>query len=372
MTLVEQRRALQAVILKRIYRLRFEGTPPHSFIHGAYYIEDPKRVECQIICLATFFGQIAAFDFWLNGANISVYQYGSNLVFRVSKKIPERLWDDVRWFSHGETHIIGYLRSYLPSVNRNILEQRYLSGHIMNQTISLVDLHNITISVKQRLVRISWPIGISRFPRNFEYKNELSTIYIRDFIDACQSFFRSEYEDCIRRVVTSAENFFSEKKWVGRPERFREIVRRVVRRRKRPSPKSFRRILAHNLSRGRTSDEVIRDNMAFIYSVRNKIVHDGFRMSTSCSMFCYKSIGTLSYLLGWYCNNKSVSKYILYLQMQFIMQNQFFGQYADLDEIKKINTQLNELKQKPVESDEEFNHFVFSALRFSPTDKASI
>ncbi len=277
----------------------------------------------------------------------------------------------MRWFRCGEDHIIGYLRSYMPVINRKILDQRYLSGHLLNRTISILDLHQVTVAVKGLSVIIRWPFSILPFPPNLNPSSEVGVIYIRDFIDACNSFFRNDYDDCIRRLITSAENFFVAMKWVGRQETCRDIAWRVVRRRIRPNPKSFRRILAHNLPRGRVSEEVVHDNMEFIYTVRNRIVHDGFRMSTSCALFCSKSIGTLSYLLSWYCHNEKISKYVHHLHIQFMMHSRKLGDYHDLDEIKR-NRRRNATSKKPIDSAEEFNHAMFSALRFTPRDKASI
>jgi hypothetical protein len=370
--LTEQRRTLLAVILARMYRLRFGGPPPPRFVQGEYYVEDPNVVKCQIICLATFSGHITTFEFWLNGAKVTVSQYGASLIVQIRKNISERLWDDIRWFRHREDHIIRYLRSYMPVINRNILDQRYLAGHLLNRTISMLDLHSVVVIVKEKSFRIRWPVSILPFLPNSNPAPEVGVIYVRDFIDACHSFFRNDYDDCIRRIITSAENFFFAMKWVGRPETCRDIAWRVVRRRKRPNPKSFRRILAHNLPRGRISEEVVHDNMEFIYTVRNRIVHDGFRMSTSCAMFCSKSIGTLNYLLGWYCRNEKISRYVHHLHMQFRMQSGMLGEYRDLDEIKRMNQRHDATSKKPIDSDAEFNHAMFSDLRFAPRDKASI
>ena len=44
--------------------------------------------------------------------------------------------------------------------------------------------------------------------------------------------------------------------------------------------------------------KILRDNILFVYKIRNLIVHNKLRLSTDNLMFCKKAIGTLLYIYG--------------------------------------------------------------------------
>ncbi len=95
------------------------------------------------------------------------------------------------------------------------------------------------------------------------------------------SYFTSDFDDCIRRVVTSAENFCVTRGWEAKPfpktllQRLVQFLGINVDR----GPKAFRfhRVLSDNINKQQLSGEVINENMQFIYTARNRIVHSGFR-----------------------------------------------------------------------------------------------
>jgi len=286
-SLAEKRANLLAILVKRMVKLRFQNVPS-NYYNGQEYVEDTRRAKCLIVAHAMSPGLISTFGFWLYGAKISVSQRGEVLVIQISKRVSQRLWDDIRLISHGERFVIGYIGSYMPIINRNLLDQRYLGGNLTIRTFSIFELFGVSMVCQGRTVSVKWPVTFPPFPPSATLAPEMNEIYIRDYIDACSSYFRNDYDDCIRRIITSAENFFTARSWTSKRESVLCRIIRILKMRKRPNPNSFRRVLADNLQLHLVSGEVINENMAHIYSVRNKIVHDGFRMSTSSGMFCSK------------------------------------------------------------------------------------
>ena len=192
---------------------------------------------------------------------------------------------------------------------------------------------------------------------------------MRDFIDAMGSYHRGEFDDCIRRLITSAENFVRAKGWTIRttPNGF---FLKLFRLEPRTTSVKFRRALRDNLDLTRLSGQVINENIKLIYSTRNKIVHSGFRMSTSSDVFCSKAIATIKYLIYRYCGDRLVSRYVHTLNMQFEMQRSAFGSEYNLDVIKRRDWSL--VTGPTISTPEDMERFMFESLRYNDRDKQSI
>ena len=168
------------------------------------------------------------------------------------------------------------------------------------------------------------------------------------------SYLRNDFDDCIRRLITSAENFFSLRKWTSRS-----------------GSNSFRRILEDNVDLKSLPGQVVSGNLRFVYKIRNRIVHQGFRMNTNSGVFCDKAIASLRYLIQRYSGDQTVSTYAYSLGMQLLMLQNVLGNHQDLDCIeKRQSTPITDAHVIKTPSD--LDHFMFSTLRFTPADKASI
>ena len=154
--------------------------------------------------------------------------------------------------------------------------------------------------------------------------------------------------------MTSAEIFFAHQKWKARA-----------------GPNTFRRILEDNVGGRSLASKVIIENLEFVYRVRNRIVHQGFRMSTSSALFCDKAIGTLRYLIQSYSGNHSVANYAYSHGMQLGLLQQILAINHDLDQIERSRATPTDPK-KIIKDFDAFEEFMFEALRFTPQDKASI
>lgn len=53
-----------------------------------------------------------------------------------------------------------------------------------------------------------WPLPIPGFPEVNKFKERLDVIFVRDLIDAMTEYFYFNLDECVRKVITSLENYF--------------------------------------------------------------------------------------------------------------------------------------------------------------------
>jgi hypothetical protein len=211
--LVEARKRLFDIVLRRLRQLYYSQKPPNSFYIGQSYVEDKETVACMIGANFIFPGVVPPFEFWKNGARIIGTQHQNVLVIRVYRRISRKLWDDLKYLKHGEGFIVGYLNSYMPRINRALIDNRYGQGHLLSRTFAIFEATKICVIVRSELVWINWPVAFAPFPPSTAIAPRANTLFVRDFIDAMGSYFRSEFDDCIRRLITSTENFIEAECW---------------------------------------------------------------------------------------------------------------------------------------------------------------
>jgi hypothetical protein len=374
------RKYVFALLLKRLGELHVQGPSPESFYVGQPYVEDKAGVDCVITANFNFPGHISPFDFWLYKAHIYGLQSGNILHIQIHRKISQRLWDDIRLCIPFNKHlfIVGYLNACMPSINRILLDNRYYHGHLLSRTFSVFEVLNLNLTVAHRRMRLAWPVGAAYYPPSQQIAKDVSALYVHDYIDSIDSYFRSDYDDCIRRVVTSAENLFEALNWKVKPAPL-NLLQRIVRRlmtvfgvKVEDTPNTFRRLLLDNIDKRRISADVLSENMLFIYTVRNRIVHSGFRMSTSSRVFCEKAITTLKHLITGHCGDRVIVRYVDTLNMQFGSQRNPLEDHFNLDVIENWVKNRTFDDPKSIESGQELNRFLFEALRFTERDKHAI
>jgi hypothetical protein len=176
--LLAARKQIFSVLLKRIAHLHIIRPPPESFYIGQPYVEDKRKVNCIIAANFIFPGYIAPFDFWLHGAHVVGSQYGNILHIQVYRKISQQLWDDVRLMIpfNKESFIIGYLASYMPTINRHLLDNRYYQGHLLSRTFAIFEAVNVSLTVNHRRMRLNWPISIAPFPPSANLAQNVSQL----------------------------------------------------------------------------------------------------------------------------------------------------------------------------------------------------
>jgi hypothetical protein len=370
--LVKVRKRIFRLLLFRMRRLRLRRPIPNAFYIGQPYVEDKRKVNCIITANFVFPGYIEDFDFWLHGAHVFGTQIGNAIQIQAHGRISQQLWEDIKYLGEGEQFIIGYLAPYMPIINRKILDTRYYQGHILARTFSLFEALDVSLIVNPELVYLRWPSSVLPFPPSAALAKNVNALYVHDYIDAINSYFRADYDDCIRRVITSAENLFEARQWKRTHQSsLVEKLLRIVGISFTKTPNTFRRTLASRLHRDRISGQVINDNLQYVYTVRNRIVHAGFRLSTSSEQFCAKAIVTLKHLISGYCADKVIARYADTLNMQFEMQRSMLVVLNNLDIIEKKMAPV--VHTVPVHSSPQaLNKALFEALRFTEVDKHSI
>jgi hypothetical protein len=368
-SLSKARKLVFAILLKRIRQLHFSQRPPKSFYVGQQYVEDKQTAECMIGASFIFPGEVPQFDFMIHEARIVGDQHQNTLVIRIYRRIPRRLWEDLKYIGEGESFIVGYLASYMPRINRALMDNRYNQGHLLSRTFAIFEATEIVVIVGPEMLLMNWPIAFSPFPPSAAIASTINALFVRDFIDAMGSYFRGEFDDCIRRLITSAENFVRARGW-----RAKTIPngcwRKLFRLKPRTTSVSFRHALRENLDLTQLSGQVINENLQLIYSTRNKIVHSGFRMSSSSEVFCSKAIGTLKYLIYRYCGDPLVSRYVYTLHMQFDLQCSVFGSKYNLDVMKRRDLSL--AGGGVINTHADLERVMFESLRYNDRDKQSI
>lgn len=207
LALLAARKRIFVALLNRIAQVRINSPPPERFFIGEPYVTDKRKIACIISANFVFPGYVAPFDFWLYGAHVMALQHGNILHIQVHRQTSRQLWDDIRLkipFT-SEKFIIGYLASYMPTINRYLIDNRYDKGHLLSRTFAIFEAVRVSINVSGRLIQLNWPIGFAPFPPSTSIAPSVTAPYVYDLIDSIDSYFASDFDDCLRRVVTSAE-----------------------------------------------------------------------------------------------------------------------------------------------------------------------
>jgi hypothetical protein len=373
-SLAIERKKIFLLLKRRLRHLHLNRPLPASFGVGSDYIADESRIDCTIRAHFVCPGFVKPFEFWFHGGKVIGVQSGNILQIVVQRKIPLLLWDHLRLMGIGQAFIIGYITTLMPRVNRQLIDNRYEEGHLLSRTFAIFEAMGLEVIVENKALRLDWPRGVASFPPSRQLSDEVTVLYVRDYIDAMHAFFRNEYDDCIRRVITATENFIETKKWKIKRDSsfglFRWFPNFPF-----PRPKkgdSFRRKLSDNLDKTKISGQVINENLQFVYTIRNKIVHGGFRISTNSRMFCDKAISTLYYLIFRYSGDRKISRYVRTLNLQFLMHKNFLGELYDLDEIEARTKKVRQTNKPVIDNHEAMENAMFGALRFTENDKHNV
>ena len=113
--------------------------------------------------------------------------------------------------------------------------------------------------------------------------------------------------------------------------------------------------------------EILRENILFIYKIRNLIVHDKLRLKLDNLMFCKKAIGTLLYIYqSKFTYNDGQKDYVFAFDMQFKMiADMIIG--LNLDNFEKAEN--SKRKPQTISNDDELNKSMFSSLKITKEQK---
>lgn len=336
---------------------------PDSYYIGQEFVEDPDTVTTTIQVLFYSPALIQPFDFFAKKTKVSVGQKDGWLVCSFPQEISKKLIADVEARKQRATQfIVGYVTRYLPRINYELLRLRYTSGHLLVRTYSTLDAYGIRIipAGATMPVPVEWPPTVRAFPPASALAASNDAVHIHDFIDATNAYFTGAYDDSIRKAITSVENAFRaydltapQRRWwqailarlTGNRGSFRSIVNRRVR--------------ADDL--GRT---VIADNLIYLYGLRNKIVHEHFRLRPENGWICKKAIGTVQYLHQWLARDADTRSYVMRLAQQFLLLDTV-ASGQDLDRIaRRVRTEARS-PLPTITTPRDVDKFMFEGLRIT-------
>lgn len=327
---------------------------PNSYYIGQEFVEDTENISA--IISWHFYSPALIKDFSIPSFSIVAAQEGGAIFIQMQKIISKKLFESIlSGKSTIDKFIIGYINRVMPIINQEINNQKYLTGHLLNRNFCTLDIRNLHVIRTEdgKNAPVLWPPSITSFPPSEELAPSADTIYIRDLIDSTTSYYTFSLDDCIRRIITSLENFYHHFNLKGT---FRKKLKLCL------DKKYF-------LPQWGKYLDMLYENMIYIYSLRNCIVHDNFRIHYNHRWICKKGIGTLFYI---YQNNtieKNTWYYIYSLMQQFLMLDAVCNG-LNLDHV-------SEMKQKPAQQSfiiepSDLDEFVFSGLTITSTEKETI
>jgi len=121
---------------------------------------------------------------------------------------------------------------------------------------------------------------------------------------------------------------------------------------------------------------VIKNNLLFLYNLRNKIVHKGFTIKPEHGWICKKGIGTLSYVFQHPFIDNYSKEYLFLLTHQFLLITNEISGFDLIDILKWFEhfNQLPEFKKEKfvIKSKKDLDEFVFSNLEITKEEKQKI
>ena len=292
-------------------------------IHWHEFAKDKIKVPVQIWIFFISPGVIQKAEIVELGKRIDLEQEGAILRISFPEDISQKLRDSLlRGDQSSARWLLGYVSDVLPYVNQEILNQRHRLGHFLIRTFTVFDIRELRMVDTQsnRGVIVAGPGGITEFPPMSSFgKDYGGLIYVRDLVDAVHSYFNNDFEDCIRRVVTSLEDFFRDHGIPVKNEKDATFKERINRHLNSTCPMSGQSVAA----------ELIKT-----YSARNKIVHEGKRYPVpECKEIAKNAVHYLLDAYKFFGTDDEFKKYMLHLEMQFVAHLEFTGQGVTMKNI---------------------------------------
>lgn len=335
------------------------------------YYTDANKVRVVIRYSFTIPSRVQNFNF--DTKYFKVKQQGSNVTVLFNRMISSKLLFDLqKHFSdfrrNRETdkdliqrnpsqYIVGFVKDTLPYINDRISNLRYREGHLILRNISIFDVHDLFVfDDKKSPCAVLWPLTL---PNLENIPEEINVVFVRDLIDAMSEYFYFNLDECIRKVITSLENYF--------------IYYKLEPGQKPPDSKFLRKIRDHISEKVYPFKErdlsIVRDNISFVYNVRGDIVHNKLRLNKNETVFCKKAIGTLLYIYqSKYTNEDGKARHIFSIDMHFKMLTDLIAPNLDLFEKAEKNQNNIEI----INNDDEFNQSIFSSLQIKDEEKQKI
>jgi hypothetical protein len=327
---------------------------PDKYIIGQDFFNDTELIDIKIICHLKTSVVINPFGFKSTDCLVGAEQVGIHLVVSIKRKISKKLFEALGR-DNNISFIIGYIDDVLPKINKQLENQKYLSGHALSKSYTTLDIESPIVLEGKRKNRINlnWQINIGPFPPAKSLAPGSDYIFIRDYLDTTTHYFTYNLDECIRKTITSLENYFHRNSLKGT---FKERLKKCL------TPSSY----PHNW---RPYLNILEDNINLIYLLRNNIVHDKLRLDFSDRWLCKKGIGTLSYIYQSQLNSEQTIKYVFAIAQQFLLLDNVLRGYK-LDYLREADKDNGEA---PIIKDlRELDALMFNGLKISKEEEQII
>ena len=204
----------------------------------------------------------------------------------------------------------------------------------------------------QSKIEVSLLRSIPSFPPSTRLAKDYNHIFIRDFIDAITCYLNYNFDESVRKVITSLENFFHETH--NSEKTFKAKLKKCIVADNYPS--NWNKYLV-----------IFVNNILIMYGIRNNIVHNKLRLNGSHTLICMKGMYTLFYIYQCALNDKQTTDFIRSLNMQFnLIQSVSKGR--DLDDFAIM-------QDKPkisIDSMEDLDRVIFTGMEIDKKELSLI
>ena len=335
------------------------GDLPDEYTVGEEFVKDKERIDVEIVCTFSTSAVLSNLRFISDNYSVETEQIGHDFIIKIKRQISKKLFHALM-STTAEIFLMGYIDEVLPEINRSISEQIYLNGHLLNKTYSILDIKKlIVINLNdKKFMELGCPIVVQAFPPSASLAKSSDSIFIRDYIDSMYCYFTYNLDDCIRKMITSLENFF-----------------RVTGITTKEKDESFNTRLDRCLNKVLYASNyapylyILKKNIKFIYKCRKGIVHDRFRMDFKNRWLCKKGIGTLSYIYKSSLLDIDTIKYIISLSQQFLLLNTLICGIPLDEYVEGIN---NPDEGTLITSGDDLDKFMFSGLEIGADEQERV
>ena len=351
---------------------------------GQEYAEDFDKIDVVIKFSIRTPVEFNNFEIDLHGG-IHVRQSRCEICISLDKTISKKLFDhisllsqkdvkslsneELQKYAHATPFVIGYIRKVLPLINKEIIKRKYQEGLILARTASITDVSDIFILDITKPINdgvfVIWPNPLPGFPSSVEISSYADAIYIRDLIESMTAFFDFNFDDCIRKVITSLENclliyyklscktkkhFF---KNCFKREKLIKVVNEYI-------------VEKNYINKGYNEKnlKIIRQNIKYIYHIRNQIVHNQLRANLELYSIYKKAIGTLLYVYQGDFIDKNEQAYVFSFYLQFLAIDD--GGYSGLPIINFKDDVVED--KKIIKNDKDLNERMFKNLEITKNE----
>lgn len=319
-----------------------EDELPDSYTVGEEYFNHSCLISVKFELIFRTSAEILDSTILFEEQEASITNHGDHLMLMLNRDVPEKLF--AAWYkgeSSAARWVMGYIEPAMLPFNQELQSQRHNFGNPFIRSFSIFDILQIRIVDTERNlgVKVSPPGPVPNFPF-FEIPPTefLERVYMKDFIDAYYAFFSYNFEESLRKVITSLECFFKyhalEYSHSKKP-RF-PFFNSLLNKRK---VRFIKLVQAHIISRCELSQKQVSSELIKAYKIRNSIVHDGQHYTSSdLQKISFDALHFLMDAYKFYEDDVPLNQFASAMESQFLLQRDLIGQGVTMDILRQQNT----------------------------------